>query len=191
MGYILRFNPEEYGDKSKVRARLGYGEEPLVVCSIDGTSVGKKLLELCGQAYHVIKTQIPNLRMVLVGGPRLSSGSLRLPPEVEMREYIPELYEHFAACDLAVVLGGGTSTLELTALRRHFIYFPLEGHFEQEVAVAARLARQGAGERMHFSRTTPESLAKRVVAGLGREVDYATVNTGGARLSAQLIHKLL
>jgi hypothetical protein len=71
------------------------------------------------------------------------------------------------------------------------MYFPLEGHFEQEVAVAARLARHRAGEKTLFSRTTPEVLAERVVAGIGRKVDYATVNTGGARLSAQMIHRLL
>ena len=58
---------------------------------------------------------------------------------------MPRLYEHFAACDVAVVQGGGTSTLELTALRPPFVYFPLEGHAEQTLVVAKRLARQGAG----------------------------------------------
>jgi predicted glycosyltransferase len=191
VGYILSFDPDEYVDRSRVRAKLGYGNEPLIICSVGGTSVGKGLLELCGRSYQLIKAQIPNMRMVLVSGPRISSGSLRLPPEVEVKEYLPDLYEPFAACDLAIVLGGGTSTLELTALRRPFMYFPLEGHFEQEVAVAARLARHRAGEKTLFSRTTPEVLAERVVAGIGRKVDYATVNTGGARLSAQMIHRLL
>ena len=36
-----------------------------------------------------------------------------------------ELYRHLAACDLAVVQGGLTTTMELTAAKRPFLYFPL------------------------------------------------------------------
>ena len=41
---------------------------------------------------------------------------LDIPKEMDVRQYIPNLYEHFAASDLVVVQGGGTATLELTAL---------------------------------------------------------------------------
>jgi len=191
IGYIIQFDPAEYTDKSIVRAKLGYGEEPLIICSVGGTSTGKELLELCGQSYQTVKAQIPNLRMILVSGPRISTESLNLPQGVEIKEYIPSLYEHFAASDLAIVLGGGTSTLELTALKQPFLYFPLEGHFEQEISVASRLARYGAGERMSFSRTTPESLGEKVLAHLGKQVNYASIDIGGGQRAAQLINKLL
>ena len=82
--------------------------------------------------------------MVLVCGPRLDPATVQTPSGVEVRRYVPRLYEHFAASDVAIVQGGGTTTLELTALRRPFIYFPLEGHFEQNLVVAKRLARHGA-----------------------------------------------
>lgn len=59
---------------------------------------------------------------------------------MEVQSYVDRLYEHFAASDLAVVQAGGTTTPELTALRRPFLYFPLEEHFEQQVHVAGRLA---------------------------------------------------
>ena len=65
VGYILPFDQAEYTDKAETRAKLGYGCEPLVVCSIGGTSVGKELLELCGRAYPIIKQEIPDLQMVL------------------------------------------------------------------------------------------------------------------------------
>ena len=55
--------------------------------------------------------------------------------------YLPELYKHLAACDIAVVTGGGTVTLELTALQKPFLYFPLENHFEQEIAVINNLLK--------------------------------------------------
>ena len=191
VGYILGFDPAEYLDKKKIRAKLGYGEEALVICSVGGTSVGKRLLELCGEAYTILKAKVPGLHMIINFGPRISPESLNLPEGVEARQYIPELYQHFAASDLAIVLGGGTSTLELTAIRRPFLYFPLEGHFEQEITVARRLTRHQAGEKMLFSQTTPRLLAEKVISNIGKEVNYATPKTDGARISAQIINKLL
>ncbi len=69
VGYVLSFNPEEYRDKERVRHLLGYGNEPLIVCSIGGTSAGKELLSLCSQAYPILKKALPELKMVLVCGP--------------------------------------------------------------------------------------------------------------------------
>lgn len=149
VGYVLPFEPEQYADKGKIRERLGYGKERLIICSIGGTSVGKDLLELCGRAFPIVKKKLPDVRMILVCGPRLTANSLSIPKGVEVKEYVPRLYEHFAASDLAIIQGGGTTTLELTALRRPFLYFPLEGHFEQQLHVAGRVARHGAGAKLH------------------------------------------
>lgn len=191
IGYIIRFDPSTYLERSRIRAGLGYGEEPLIICSVGGTSVGRDLLRLCGQSYGLIKERIPDARMVAVCGPRIDPDSIGLPEGVEVRGYVPALHEHFAACDLAITLGGGTTTLELTCLQRPFLFFPIEGHFEQELTVSNRLARHRAGERMLFSRTTPEFLAERAVANLGREVDYDLSNMDGARVAAQRIAGLL
>ena len=110
---------------------------------------------------------------------------------VDVREYVPALYEHFAAADLAIVQGGGTTTLELTALKRPFLYFPLEGHGEQEYAVSERLARHRAGVRMVFSETTPSVLAERALAVIGKPAAYADISTDGARRAAELVLELL
>jgi len=92
-----------------------------------------------------------------------------------------------AAADLAIVHGGGSITLELTALRTPFLFFPVEGHSEQEVSVATRIARHGAGVRMAYSQTTPEALAEAARAQMGREVTYPPIPTDGARVAAELI----
>jgi UDP-N-acetylglucosamine:LPS N-acetylglucosamine transferase len=190
-GYILPFDPAQYYDKRSIRDKLGYGQEPLVVCSIGGTAIGKNLLELCGRAYPIIKQSIPDLRMVLICGPRLSVEDVEVPEQVDVRGYVPVLYEHFAASDLAIVQAGGTATLELTALRRPFLYFPLAKHCEQQIHVADRLARHQAGVKMVYSQTTPEILAETVIANLGKEVDYPPIPTDGAHRAAQLITELL
>ena len=190
VGYALPFEPAGYLDRAHVRAQLGYDERPLIVASLGGTSLGRGLLQLCADAYPLIKRRLPKARLVLVCGPRVAPRSLKAGEDVEVRGFVPDLFAHLAASDLAIVQGGGTTTLELTALRRPFLYFPLEGHFEQAL-VAARLARHRAGVRLRFSETTPERLAEEVVAHLGEEVDCAAVPLDGARRAARLILSLV
>lgn len=63
--------------------------------------------------------------------------------------------------------GVGEPMLELTALRRPYIYFPLEDHFEQNLVVAKRLARHRAGNRIVYAQTPPEKLAEGLSANSG------------------------
>jgi hypothetical protein len=167
VGHAIGFRPEDLTDRAAWRHALGYGEEPLIVCAAGGTSIGRSLLELCGAAWLPLQESLPGLRMVLVCGPRLPVESVRAPEGVEVRGYVPRLYEHFACSDAAVVQCGASSTTELAALRRPFVYFPVDGHFEQEM-VAARLARYGVGRRMSLSGTTPAQLADAILGEYAR-----------------------
>jgi len=101
------------------------------------------------------------------------------------------LFEHFAASDLAIVQGGGTTTIELTALNKPFLYFPLPMHCEQQMHVAERLARHQAGIRMEYSQTTPETLADMVISNLGKEVNYPPISANGVQKAAQYISELI
>lgn len=190
IGYVFPFDPSDYRDPIEVRKRLQYDERPLVIASIGGTSIGKEMLELCGEAFNIVKMKIPDLHPVLVTGPRLAADSLSLSEDIEVRSFVPRLYEHFAACDLAIVQGGATSTLELTALRRPFLYFPIEGHCEQN-SVSRMLTQHGAGIRMELSKTTPTMLADKIFTHIGKEVNYPAIPTDGAKKAAQLIIRLL
>ena len=66
--------------------------------------IGKDLLALCARAYPIIKQEIPDLHMVLVCGPRHSIEPVEVPDGIEIKGYVPSLYEHFAAGDLVIVL---------------------------------------------------------------------------------------
>jgi UDP-N-acetylglucosamine:LPS N-acetylglucosamine transferase len=187
VGYPLGFDLETIKDRPALRAALGYGPEPLVICTVGGTAVGRTLLELCGRAYPLVAQRLPDLRMILVCGPRIDPATLDVPQGVERHGRVPDLYRHLSVCDLAVVQGGGTTTLELTALRRPFLFFPIEGHSEQEVTVASRLARHRAGMQMNQGLTTPSSLADAIVANVGREATYAQIHADGAHRAAKII----
>ena len=191
VGYILTFDPKEYLDKEKIRNELGYNKNPLVICSIGGTSAGKELLDLSLETVPIIRKEIPDFQMLMVLGPELPRDYVNSIEGVTVTGYLPNLYQHLAASDLAIVTGGGTITLELTALQKPFLYFPLENHFEQEIAVAQRCKRHNAGIKMNYSKTTPELLARTVIENLGEKVQYINIPTEGATKAANLIKTLL
>jgi UDP:flavonoid glycosyltransferase YjiC (YdhE family) len=110
---------------------------------------------------------------------------------VEVRPFVPVLYRHLAACDLAVVQGGLTTTMELAAARRPFLYFPLRDHFEQNRHVRHRLERYGAGRYMSYDDSPPEVIAEAIATELDRTVDYVPVASDGAARAAALIAPLI
>ncbi len=191
LGHIVRFNPTEYRDKTEIRTKLGYGDEPLVICATGGTGIGKELLELCGKAYPLLKKEIPDLHMVCVCGELLGLDPPKISAEIELHRYIPDIYEHYAACDLAVVVGGGTTTIELTALRKPFIFFPLEDQFDQQIYVSERIARHKAGVRMEYRQTTPEMLAQAILKNIGRKIETKSIPFDGAKKAAEIISEHL
>ena len=129
--------------------------------------------------------------MVVVAGPRIDPATLPRPAGVRDRGYVPDLYRQLAACDVAIVQGGLTTTMELVAARRPFVYFPLAHHFEQQVHVPHRLAQYRAGRRMDYAESDPDAIADAIAAELGATVDYLPVETDGAARAAALLAELL
>ena len=136
---------------SALRAELGYRpDEQVCIVTVGGSGVGgapaapgdRRLPR--GQAARARAADDRRRR------PAHRPASLPQHDGLEVRAYVHHLYRHLAACDLAVVQGGLTTTMELTANRRPFLYFPLRHHFEQNFHVRHRLDRYGAGRCMDF-----------------------------------------
>jgi predicted glycosyltransferase len=159
--------------------------------TVGGSGVGGDLLRRVIAAFPEAKERAPALRMIVVAGPRIRLETLGSHDGLEVRAYVHQLYKHLAACDLAVVQGGLTTSMELTANRRPFLYFPLRHHFEQNVHVRHRLERYGAGRCMDFEQETPETIAAAIAETIGQTVDYRVVETDGAARAAALIAPLL
>src|SRR4051794_9049040 len=191
-GYVTGFDPAQFGDRSALRAELGYDDdEQVCIVTVGGSGVGGDLLRRVIMSYPEAKERVPDLRMVVVAGPRIDPESLPTHAGLEVRPYVHDLYRHLAACDLAVVQGGLTTSMELTANRRPFLYFPLRHHFEQNFHVRHRLGRYGAGRCMDFETDGPSEIAAAIGAEIGRAVDYRPVETDGAARAAGLIAELL
>jgi pimeloyl-ACP methyl ester carboxylesterase/predicted glycosyltransferase len=191
-GYVTGFDAQALADRERLRAELGYAAgEAVCIVAVGGSGVGGDLLRRVVAACPEAKELVPRLRMVVVTGPRINPASLPRHDGLEVRAYVHELYRHLAACDLAVVQGGLTTAMELTATGRPFLYFPLRHHFEQTVHVAHRLERYGAGRRMDFDDATPTVIAAAIAEEIGRETAYRPVETDGAARAAALIAELL
>ena len=189
-GYVT--GPGIPDDREALRAEFGYRPgERICLVSVGGSGVGGHLLRRVASAFPLAEKAIPGLRMIAVTGPRIDPASVRVPEGVELRGYVPDLYRHLASCDLAVVQGGLTTTMELAAARRPFIYVPLARHFEQQILVAHRLAQYRAGRRLDYAALDPEYLAEAIVTEIDRPVDYRPVETDGAARAAALLAELL
>jgi predicted glycosyltransferase len=190
-GYITGFDPRGFVDREALRQELGYRpDEQVCIVTVGGSGVGGHLLRRVMATFPEAKRRVPALRMIVVAGPRIDPASL--PAEgLEVCTYVDGLYRHLAACDLAVVQGGLTTCMELTANQRPFLYFPLRHHFEQNFHVRHRLNRYGAGRCMDFETATPEVIAAAMAEEIGRPTTYRTVETDGAARAAALIAQMV
>jgi predicted glycosyltransferase len=157
------------------------------VVAVGGSGVGTALLRRVAAAHPLV----PDLRTIVVTGPRIDPSVVPPAPGLEVLPYVPDLYRHLAASDLAIVQGGLSTTMELTACRRPFLYVPLRNHFEQTVHVRHRLERHRAGRRLSWEETAPDALAAAIAAEIGREVDYLPVDPTAATRAAALLAELI
>ena len=192
-GYVTGFDPRPLVEgREELRRELGFRpDERVVVVTVGGSGVGEALLRKVAASFPAASRVVNGLRMILVAGPRIEPASLGAPAGVEVLGFIPDLYRHLAASDLAIVQGGLTTTMELTAARRPFLYFPLRNHFEQNRHVRHRLERYRAGRCMDYETADPDTIARAIADEIDRPVRSVPVESDGAARAARLIAEVL
>ena len=192
-GYVTGFEPPSAEEVARSRRELGYGTDVvLCIVAVGGSGVGEPLLRRVLDAVPPARARLPELRFLVVTGPRIDPTSLPSVDGVELRGYVPDLYLRMAAADVAVVQGGLTTTMELAAARVPFLYVPLRHHFEQGVHVHHRLQNYRAGLRVDYDDARdPEWLAEAIVKQVGSEVASLPVESGGAERAAAMLQELL
>lgn len=178
--------------RAVLRARHGYRDDQQVcVVTVGGSGVGQSLLRRVLDAVPVVRRSL-ELEFLVVAGPRIDPAVLPAPPGVRVVGYLSDLLEHLIACDVALVQGGLSTCMELTAARRPFVYVPLRNHFEQNLHVRHRLDRYRAGRHLPYERAcVPELLAAELQAALEQPIDYLPVATDGATRAATLLADLV
>ncbi|MDJ1016807.1 MAG: glycosyltransferase [Paracoccaceae bacterium] len=190
--YIIGQHPSAFGTRDDLRAELGYDDGRLTcIVSVGGSGVGATLIRRILAAYPKAKARLPDLRMIVVTGPRLDPAAFDVPDGVEMRSFVPNLDRHLAACDLALVQGGLTTCMELAAAGTPFLYFPLRNHFEQNFHVSSRLERYNAGRKMIYAESDPDRIAEAMVEELRAPRSPLPVARDGAARAARMLSELL
>jgi pimeloyl-ACP methyl ester carboxylesterase/predicted glycosyltransferase len=191
-GYVPGFDPAAYGERADLRRRLGYpDDDPVVVVTVGGSGVGETLLRTVLDAFPRARKEIDGLRMLVVCGPRIDGSDLPRHEGVDIRGYVDDLPAHLFACDAAVVQGGLTTTMELVACRRPFVYVPLADHFEQQRHVRHRLDRYRAGRFLDPASLAPDAVAEALADQLRTPVAYLPVPSDGASRAAGVLADLI
>jgi pimeloyl-ACP methyl ester carboxylesterase len=191
-GYVLSPHPAP-PDRAALRAELGFepGERVCLV-TVGGSGVGSGLLARVIDFLPEARRRVPDLRTIVVCGPRIDPRSFRAREGLEVLPYVDQLSRHLAAADVAVVQGGLATGMELAAAGTPFIYFPLRRHFEQNVHVRHRLERYRAGRPMAFADATSETIGAAIADAVsGGMPASAEVERDGAARAAHLIAGLL
>ncbi|WP_167001955.1 alpha/beta hydrolase [Mumia sp. ZJ430] len=192
-GYVTGFDPIGEADRQAVRASLGLSPEDLFcVVTVGGSGVGEPLLRRVLDAVPMIRRVEPRMRFLVATGPRIDPRGLPRRRGVRLRGFVPDLHRTLGAADVALVQGGLTTCMELTAQGVPFVYVPLRHHFEQNVHVPHRLRQYGAGHRLAYEEAcNPDALAHALLAEVGRTPATRRVETDGAARAAALLADLL
>jgi hypothetical protein len=183
-GVVAVVAPDEpplLGLVSRIAPALTGGNAVIAIASESQPLAAIELAEAIATA------DVPEAELLLVCGPRIDPAAIEPAEGMRVVGYVHDLFRTFACCDLAVVQGGLTTTMELVANRRPLISIPLRGHFEQNHHVAYRLRRYGAPEPTPYDGLTPATLAAQMGERLGTPVDYLPVASGGAGRAADLM----
>ncbi len=149
-GNPLPFDPDDYRDRGGAAPSPGICARAADRLLLRETAVETGLLRLCHRRPFRSPSQGPGRRMVLVKGPRMDADGP--PPWRGGKGVRPATVRALRRGRPGRRAGGGGSTLELSVFKRPFLYFPPEGHSEQEFNVAMKLERNGLGVRCRNSR---------------------------------------
>jgi pimeloyl-ACP methyl ester carboxylesterase/predicted glycosyltransferase len=192
-GYVTGFTPPTDAERSALRRRLGYRSDDLLcVVTVGGSGTGEALVRRVLDAVPLARRLEPRLRFLVVTGPRIDPAGLPRRNGVRLRGYLPDLHRHLAAADVAVVQGGLTTCMELTAAGTPFVYVPLQHHFEQNLHVTHRLDRYDAGRRISYPEASdPDLLAEAIGKELASGGHFRPVETDGAARAAAMLAALV
>src|SRR4051812_4294314 len=99
-GYINGFEPGEIADREALRAEFGFSpREKVCVVAAGGSGVGLDLMRRAVAAFPEAKERIPELRMIVVTGPRIDPQEIPPPDRPEAPGHVHPPYRQPPAGD--------------------------------------------------------------------------------------------
>ena len=131
--------------------------------------------------------------MVVVTGPRIDPASVPARADgLEVHGYVPDLHRQLAACDLAVVHGGLSTTMELTAAGGRSCTCRCATTSSRRCTSGTGWSGTGPAAGWTGPRPSRTALAAAIAAEIGREVRLpARRRPGGAARAAAFLAELL
>ena len=191
-GYVTGFDPADLGDRTKLRAELGYGDDERVcIVTVGGSGVGGDLLRRVIAAFPEAKERVPGAahdrrrrpshRPRVTPLPRRARGGpLRAQPLPAPGRLRPGggagRSDHVDGAD------GAEAAVPLLPAAP-----PLRAELPRPPP--ARTLRGGSPHGLRDS--PPEQIAAAIAEEIGREVDYRDVEVDGAARAARRLAELL
>jgi predicted glycosyltransferase len=172
-GYIKRPAPAK--SRERMRAELGFGDEPMVLVTAGGGADG----------YAMMKAYLSGLvgrgggksfRTLLISGPEMSPaqreeifGLASRCRGVTVKEFTDDMMSTMNAADLVIAMGGYNTVCELLTLRKKTIIIPRVRPVQEQWIRAERMQVMGLLRALHPDHLTPESLLAAVEEELSRD----------------------
>ena len=136
---------------------------------------------------------LPELRFLVVTGPRIDPASLPRRRGATVRGFVPDLYLTSRRATSRSCRAGSRPAWSSPRPQRPFLYVPLENHFEQNFHVRHRLDNYGAGRCIRYAEASDPDGTRRRARRRDSAGTWTTdpVETDGAARAAAMLAELI
>jgi len=188
VGPILEQVPDE--TREDLRRKLFSGDNRMiVVVTVGGTSIGKRILDFIASNEKSIREGMGNAKLILMLGPRIDRNLY--PENSENLEFVPfttEALSYFKAADCVVAQAGGSTLNEVASLGTPCVAIPIKNHWEQQVN-ARKFSKEYGFQLLQYDELNVGSVVNAVRIAMNSK--YEPKRSDGAERAAKLVSDFL
>jgi predicted glycosyltransferase len=167
--------------REEQRARLGVGEERLVLVTPGGGEDGARLIASHIEAWPHVAART-NASSLVVCGPEMAQAQREKlhaaaagQPRIKVMDFSDDMIGLMDAADVVVSMSGYNTVCELLTLKKRAILVPRVKPVQEQLVRAERLAQLGLARTLHPDALAPALMAQTLV----EELDLANVHQRG------------
>jgi|GEM_PF-799008 UDP-N-acetylglucosamine:LPS N-acetylglucosamine transferase len=167
-------------------------ERRLIVFSIGGTSIGKRLLKLVADNADTLGRRLDSTLALLIG-PRLEPSNFAPTTEtLRIAPFTTDAIKYFAAADCLVTQAGASTLNEASVLSVPCVCIPIENHWEQ-LRNAQRFSKRFGFEVLTHGKLSLETLSETIERAMmsSRRAQRKFSSGEAGRVAAQALSSLI